>query len=97
MRAVADWEHDEWWLFGHENILWGGELLRGDGNDKIIRDRPGSYRAATGDAYIDGGSGTDTISYAHYTGGIEIDLSYFGFAKAKGPSGVDIFGEDGLA
>ncbi|MDQ6432509.1 calcium-binding protein [Mesorhizobium sp. LHD-90] len=101
--AVADWEHSGWDPnFGFVNTLWVGYYHAGEGNDAIIRDRPGMYRLGwdgSGDAYMFGGSGTDTISYAHYTGAIDIDLSTsdgHGLAKAKGVSGQTILGDDVL-
>lgn len=100
--SVAGWEHTYWDHLVQYQVLWGGSYGGEDGNDAIIRDRVGTYRTNPfdpGNAYISGGSGTDLISYAHYVGGVKIDLSTNGStgkAEANGISGVNILGFDRL-
>jgi Ca2+-binding RTX toxin-like protein len=102
--TVANWEHSEWDVLWGETVhtLWDGGYHAGAGNDLIIRDRPGAYRLrydGTGDGFIFGDSGTDTISYHYYTGPIDIDLADtqgHGTARTMGLSGQTIYGIDRL-
>jgi Ca2+-binding RTX toxin-like protein len=98
--SVADWEHN--YPSQNYNVLWYGNYHAFEGNDVIIRDRPGMYRPnsdGSGNANMFGNLGIDTISYAHYTGPIDIDLSTsdgYGVAKWNGLSGQTIYGVDRL-
>jgi Ca2+-binding RTX toxin-like protein len=107
-------------IYSYE-IVWGGilgnfELIEtwdrtvdaGAGDDIVIRDRPGDYKAdpgvyheVPGNVLVTGGEGEDTISYALYEGGVRIDLVVdnglgLGLAQAIGTTPDPIFGTDEL-
>lgn len=102
--TTAAFEHTEWSGGSLVTTLWNGTYYGEGGDDVIVRDRPGGYRAVTPDTAIFGGPGSDTISYAYYTtGGVEIDLSTaqdvygaYGVARAYGLTPVPILGHDKL-
>lgn len=80
-------KHD---ILSNVYYVWNRIVSGRDGDDLIIRDRPGDYVAnglinpndpdedeveLTGNVLVSGGAGEDTISYASFSGGMEIDLA----------------------
>jgi Ca2+-binding RTX toxin-like protein len=108
--AVDALEYSAWdWATAETvNHIWSGNYSAFDGNDTILRDRPGGYRAnispngsvsTLGDAFLYGGSGTDQVAYSHASGSVHVDLGAtgsYGTAVALGLHGVTIHGGDRL-
>ncbi|MCB1491802.1 MAG: hypothetical protein KDJ77_08400, partial [Rhodobiaceae bacterium] len=84
--AKVDSMHYESHNYGTVIHSWDRTVHTYDGNDIILRDRPGDYKAdaivkgfsTQGHVLIDGGAGTDTVDYSLFAGSMEIDLRPLG-------------------
>ncbi len=86
--------------------VWNRTVLALNGDDYIVRDRPGDYKNTAGDDHVEifGHAGEDTVSYELYGAGIEAKLQHNGvggwdgdgWVKAYGgtPPGETIYGRD---